>query len=321
MRRGGTSSWYAFDALGTTRALTGPSQVVTDSYAYDAFGNTLASSGTTVNPYRYVGALGYYSNGPSGLMQLGARYYAPDVGRFITADPIGYSGGLNLYNCGYGDPINLVDPSGLGGIKLGPVKLGSGKPWVGIGRGAPWLIFGGEAAEQLGRSGRAVAGGLVTGLTAGIKRPDWSDPTDPYRGFSRTCSIGAGGSLLASGVLLGAEALAAGIRRVAVAAATQLPKLTGPAIVIRQSMSRVRDVATRLGAYAHIYEYGPEMETADEGCQRAFNEAWIRAMIQKGYTVIDIGANKAARAPSQFYEMEIGLAEKLHAHIIRVPWP
>ncbi len=44
----------------------------------------------------------------------GARYYDPEVGRFISKDPIGFAGGdLNLYNYVGGNPVNSIDPSGL----------------------------------------------------------------------------------------------------------------------------------------------------------------------------------------------------------------
>jgi uncharacterized protein RhaS with RHS repeats len=43
-----------------------------------------------------------------------ARYYDPAAGRFVSNDPIGFDGeDLNFYRYDWGDPINLVDPSGL----------------------------------------------------------------------------------------------------------------------------------------------------------------------------------------------------------------
>jgi len=51
------------------------------------------------------------SDSSSGLMLLGARYYNPSVGRFITLDPI--KDGVNWYEyCGQ-NPTNGVDPFGL----------------------------------------------------------------------------------------------------------------------------------------------------------------------------------------------------------------
>jgi RHS repeat-associated protein len=64
-------------------------------------------------PFGFVGGEGYQSDPDSGLMLLGARYYDPSSGRFISRDPIGYEGGLNLYAYCENDPVNGIDPDGL----------------------------------------------------------------------------------------------------------------------------------------------------------------------------------------------------------------
>jgi hypothetical protein len=55
-----TPSYYQYDALGSTRALTDDAGDATDTYVYDAWGNEVAVTGTTVNPFRWVGDVGYY---------------------------------------------------------------------------------------------------------------------------------------------------------------------------------------------------------------------------------------------------------------------
>jgi uncharacterized protein RhaS with RHS repeats len=59
-----------------------------------------------------------------------ARYYDPEVGRFISEDPIGFQGGeVNL--CAYvgNNPVNLVDPQG----KLIPILLTVAAAAIGVG--------------------------------------------------------------------------------------------------------------------------------------------------------------------------------------------
>jgi hypothetical protein len=49
------------------------------------------------------------------LTRFGARWYEAPIGRWTSSDPASYQGGdTNLYACALGDPINGIDPSGLG---------------------------------------------------------------------------------------------------------------------------------------------------------------------------------------------------------------
>ncbi len=41
------------------------------------------------------------------------RFYDPSTGRYISADPIGLAGGINLYSYANQNPINFIDPKGL----------------------------------------------------------------------------------------------------------------------------------------------------------------------------------------------------------------
>jgi RHS repeat-associated protein len=49
----------------------------------------------------------------TGLYYMRARYYDPQTRRFISEDPIGLEGGINMYVFGDGDPVNRSDPAGL----------------------------------------------------------------------------------------------------------------------------------------------------------------------------------------------------------------
>lgn len=44
-------------------------------------------------------------------------------GRFLQADPVGYEAGMNLYAYVLDDPINFIDPSGLGRCRVGGIEI------------------------------------------------------------------------------------------------------------------------------------------------------------------------------------------------------
>jgi RHS repeat-associated protein len=60
-----------------------------------------------------------------GLYYYKARIYSPTLGRFMQTDPIGYKGGMSLYDYVGGDPVNLVDPTGLATVSTKYKETGS----------------------------------------------------------------------------------------------------------------------------------------------------------------------------------------------------
>ena len=87
---------------------------VTGRSTYDPYGKEVSlpswtGSSVTV-PYGFAGAR---RDDEVGLYRMGARWYDPELGRFLEQDPIGESGGLNLYAYVGSSPVMWVDPSGL----------------------------------------------------------------------------------------------------------------------------------------------------------------------------------------------------------------
>ncbi|MCK5341954.1 MAG: RHS repeat-associated core domain-containing protein, partial [Candidatus Heimdallarchaeota archaeon] len=95
-------------------------------YSYDAFGQTRKEMGHVDNDFRFTGE---QMDDETGLMYLRARYYDPDIGRFINKDPfVGFisdTQSLNRYSYVKNNPINSVDPLGLWEYSVG-VALGVG---------------------------------------------------------------------------------------------------------------------------------------------------------------------------------------------------
>lgn len=119
MRQGSSYYWYIPDGLGTVRLVLDSSGNVTGSYASDEFGQQVSVSGSVEKPHTYTGALGVRNEwgSDSQLLYARQRWYDPQLGRWLSADPIGFAGGLNLYNYVENNPINSSDPSGLEQLK------------------------------------------------------------------------------------------------------------------------------------------------------------------------------------------------------------
>jgi RHS repeat-associated protein len=145
-RSDGNSRLPLYDMTGSTRRLVDAAGTVTGVYSCDAFGKGGLVSGSPANPYRFGGAWGYITD-PSGMQQLGARHYWPEVGRFVQQDPVGE--GMNWYAYVGGNPARYVDPSGEVSIR-------------GIGRAI------GKVACAVGRGIKRVAAAIWTGVNTAV---------------------------------------------------------------------------------------------------------------------------------------------------------
>ncbi|MEW6429383.1 MAG: RHS repeat-associated core domain-containing protein [Thermodesulfobacteriota bacterium] len=107
---------YHFDATGHTVALTDSDKQTVNAYAYTPFGTIAGESETVAQPFKYAGKFGVMSE-PNDYYYMRARYYDPQVGRFISEDPLGFDGGdVNLYAYVLNNPVLMVDPDGELGI-------------------------------------------------------------------------------------------------------------------------------------------------------------------------------------------------------------
>jgi len=80
------------------------------TYTFDSFGKQTASTGSLTNPFRYTAR---EFDTETGLYYYRARYYDPNIGKFVNEDPIGFEGGENLYRYVRNRSTGLSDPMGL----------------------------------------------------------------------------------------------------------------------------------------------------------------------------------------------------------------
>ena len=97
------------DRQGTIYDLINGSGALTSSTQYSAFG--VPSSPTSGDRFKYTGR---EHDSETGLYYYRARYYDPEIGRFISEDPLGLdSGDDNFYRYVGNSPGNGTDPSGM----------------------------------------------------------------------------------------------------------------------------------------------------------------------------------------------------------------
>ncbi len=111
---------YHFDFRGSTVAITDVEGNITDTFAYDTYGNLVSRTGTSKVIFLYNGRDGVITD-DNGLYYMRARYYSPEMRRFVNADivagQISNAVTLNRFAYANGNPVSFVDPFGLWSLK------------------------------------------------------------------------------------------------------------------------------------------------------------------------------------------------------------
>jgi RHS repeat-associated protein len=109
--------FYHADGSGNVLALVDAAGSVQARYSYEPFGRLFWQSGplTNLNRLRFASKEMHLS---SGLYDFGARWYDPFLQRWLTEDPLGEAGGMNLHQFVGNDPMNRVDPWGWEDVLL-----------------------------------------------------------------------------------------------------------------------------------------------------------------------------------------------------------
>ncbi len=214
--RGTNRSYYLFDGLGSVVAVTSSSGSVTNSYTYDPFGVTTETKAlltNVFNPWRYAGQ---YQDTTTGLYKMGARYYQPELGRWTQPDPSGQDANTYLYVGA--NPVNFIDPSGLGFLGI---DCPFGETDSGGCNGAPRSFvatattgfFAGSVAVAACPATAGVGCPAAVGATAGTTKflsgvTQGKEPGEALTGAACTgvaAGIGATGVGLVPGAALGAS--------------------------------------------------------------------------------------------------------------------
>jgi len=126
----GEQAFHHYDARGHCTLLTDRSGYALEQYEYDAFGQPYFydASGNSIGSYDAQGRWAGYSLFGNRFLFTGRewlsdvklydyrnRMYQPELGRFLQPDPKQFEAGdYNLYRYCHNDPVNHVDPTGLG---------------------------------------------------------------------------------------------------------------------------------------------------------------------------------------------------------------
>ncbi|MBQ9432498.1 MAG: RHS repeat-associated core domain-containing protein, partial [Kiritimatiellae bacterium] len=103
----------------TVLALVASDGTIAVSYTYDSWGNVLSVSGdqavAAANRFTWQGREYSYA---TGLYNFRARWYDPAAGRWLSKDPIGLEGGLNLYEAFGNNPVCFGDSIGCSTVHI-----------------------------------------------------------------------------------------------------------------------------------------------------------------------------------------------------------
>ncbi len=102
----------AYDANGNLTDLVDVDGNVVSHCAYDPYGNTIAQSDTQedFNPVRFSSK---YCDGETGFYYYGFRFYSPQLGRWLSRDPIEEEGGVNILSFLMNSPLGMHDYIGM----------------------------------------------------------------------------------------------------------------------------------------------------------------------------------------------------------------
>ena len=109
-------SFAYYDAHGDLAAETTTSPTGKTNYSYDPFGAPLQTPAANITTERFTGRWDKKLDTTTSLIEMGARPYDPNLGRFLAVDPV-EGGSANNYDYAGQDPINAFDLEGTWSVR------------------------------------------------------------------------------------------------------------------------------------------------------------------------------------------------------------
>jgi RHS repeat-associated protein len=329
--------FFHFNNIGSTQALTNLAGEVVARFEYCPYGR-LTSANEHGILFLYNGMFGIVTDSNE-LLHMRARYYNPEIMRFLNPDPI--KDGLNWYAYVNGNPISYFDPFGLFAMcwlganwstiswvanlamfAVGAALIVTG---VGVGLGVPLIVAGatglaGDIMHAVGVEHRVALQILAAiDIVAGVALL-----FTPFAAVGASM-VGSGVGSLAGGHI--AEALGysyemgafvgniggsfAGGRVYKLYDTYRINQIARQGtVVIGETMTRVTPEAQRLGA-GHFnpsnqanFVYNSVSKKLGNALTMSENTTWIRRVAQSGVGVVDVGIDVTRSTRSSFYIME-----------------
>ena len=197
------------DPQGSVIALTDTNGNTLHTANYGPHGQDWGTTGHNPTPFTWLGGHGVQmleTDTPLRLYLTKHRVYSATLNRFLSPDPLGLEGGLNLYMYGEGNPLMYIDPLGL--LSWRQVGYFAGGAVVGaavataVVVAAPVAVAGlvglglsttaASATVTVGLTALSAAGAVSTGINTynAVKRDDWD--TVAYNAGTVVGGLGVG---------------------------------------------------------------------------------------------------------------------------------
>ena len=152
---GTTDYFYTRDHLGSVREVVGTDgTTIASRLSIDPWGKIAETGSGAVSDFAFTG---HHFDRPTGLSLTRYRGYDPHLGRWLSQDPIGLDGGLNLYEYVNNDPIGRTDIDGRMSADTACRLYGS---TVGV-------IVGGLCVYTVGKNAFVIAACIGGGIALG----------------------------------------------------------------------------------------------------------------------------------------------------------